>query len=89
MGQSAGDDAVLDHALGVVDDARAAVEWERDDARADGAEEAADGMDAEHVERVVVAERALHRGDEEEAHHAGHRAEHQARPSAQRNRKPA
>ncbi len=34
-------------------------------------------MDAEHVERVVIAERALHRGDEEEAHHACHRAKNE------------
>ena len=34
-------------------------------------------MDAEHVERVVIAKRALHRGDEEEAHGTGNEAEDQ------------
>ena len=33
-------------------------------------------MDAEHVERVVIAERVLHHGAEEQADHADHETEH-------------
>ncbi len=67
--------AVLDDALRVVDDASAAVDRSRNDAGADRADEAADGMHAEHVERVVIAKRALHRGAEEEANRASNEAE--------------
>jgi hypothetical protein len=45
------------------------------DAGADRADDAAHAVDAEHIERVVIAERVLHGRAEEVADHAGDEAE--------------
>src|SRR5574340_1584086 len=50
-----------------------------EDAGADGADDAADAVDAEYVETVVVADHLLQAGDAPQAHHAGERAEDDAR----------
>ena len=72
----------------VVVDARAAESRVVEHARQDGAEDAADAVHAEHVERVVVAERALQLRDREQADHAGQQADddraHRTDPAAGR-----
>ncbi len=67
---------VGDLAGGVVHDAGAAERRVHQDAGAERADYAADAVDAEHVERVVVAERVLDHGAEEQADHADHETEH-------------
>ncbi len=44
---------------------------------AERADNAADAMDAEHVERVVIAKPVLDHGDEEQADDADDQAEHE------------
>src|SRR5258705_1412544 len=56
---------VGDLAGGVIHDARATEGRIHQDAGAERADDAADAVDAEHVERVVVAERVLDHGAEE------------------------
>ena len=46
-----------------------------DDGGAERTDDAADAMDAEHVERVVILEHRLQRHDGPQADHAGNRAE--------------
>src|SRR3954454_22458317 len=60
---------------GVVDDARTTQRRIDEDAGAEGADNAADAVHAEYIEGVVVAERVLHDGAEEQADHADHEAE--------------
>src|SRR5260221_6124947 len=67
---------VRDLAGGVVHDARAAEGRIHQDAGAERADDAADAVDAEHVERVVIADRILHHGAEEQADDANHETEH-------------
>src|SRR5712675_1700748 len=67
---------VRDLAGGVVHDARAAEGRIHQDAGAERADDAADAVDTEHIERVVIAERILHHGAEEQADHTDHEAEH-------------
>jgi hypothetical protein len=67
---------VRDLAGGVIHDARAAEGRIHQDAGAERADDAAGAVDAEHVERVVVAERVLHHGAEEQADHADDQTEH-------------
>ena len=67
--------ASLGDRRGVVDPALPAERGVGDDAGADRADDAADAVDAEHVQRVVILERVLHRGDEHEAHARRDRAE--------------
>ena len=62
---------VLERCVGQVGVARCGGE----DAGQDGAQRAADGVDAEGVERVVVAEHLLERGAEEERDDAGEHAD--------------
>ena len=73
-----GDEVVVGDLAGrVVHDAGAAERRIHQDAGPDRADDAADAVHAEHVERVVVAERVLHRGAEEQADRAGDEAEHE------------
>src|SRR5258705_1632282 len=67
---------VGDLAGGVIHDARATEGRIHQDAGAERADDAADAVDAEHVEGVVVAERVLDHGAEEQADHTDHEAEH-------------
>src|SRR6266704_1000285 len=67
---------VRDLADGVVHDPGAAERRIHQDAGAERADDAADAMDAEHVERVVVAERVLDHGAEEQADHTDHETQH-------------
>ena len=62
-------------AIGVVDDARAAQERSDDDAGADGADDAAHAVDAEHVERVVITDEVLETRAGEQADRSNHEAE--------------
>src|SRR5258706_554871 len=74
---------IRDLAGGVIHDARAAEGRIHQDAGAERADDAADAVDAEHVERVVIAERILHHGAEEQADDANHETQHdRAHPTA-------
>jgi hypothetical protein len=63
---------------GVVDPALATQARVGDDGRADGADDPADAVHAEHVERVVILEGVLDGGDEEEADRRDDEAEDDA-----------
>src|ERR1700712_400692 len=67
---------VRDLADRVGHDARAAEGRIHQDAGAERADDAADAVDAEHIERVVIAERVLDHGAEEQADHTNDQAEH-------------